>query len=60
MRLVEFRGKSGKADISVPAWAKEVYRVNLLERQEEKLEVKNEKVEISVRPFEILTLLFTR
>lgn len=60
MRLVEFRGKSGKADISVPAWAKEVYRVNLLERQEEKLEVKNEKVEISVRTFEILTLLFTR
>ena len=60
MRLVEYRGESGKAEIFVPAWAKEVYKVNLLERQEDKLEVKSGKTEISVRPFEILTLLFTR
>ena len=60
MRLVEYRGKSGEVQISVPAWVREVYKVNLLERQEEKLDIKNGKVVMPVRPFEISTFLFAR
>ena len=60
MRLVEYRGKNGSVEITVPQWAKTVCRVNLLERQEENIEIKNGKAEITVRSYEILTLRFTR
>lgn len=60
MRLVEYRGKSGKIEIVRPEWATAAYRVNLLERQEKPIDFIDGKAEITVRPFEILTVLFAR
>ena len=39
---------------------KEVYIANMLEKQLEKLEVKNNSVNLKVKPFEIITLKIVR
>ena len=57
-RIVEYRGKSGDAEIKLPDWAKDIFSVNLLERQEEKMTVENGVAKINLRPFEIKTVLF--
>ncbi len=56
LRLVEYRGQEGQAEIILPAWAKEAARVNLLERDAVQLTPEDGKVVVKVRPWEIATV----
>jgi alpha-mannosidase len=56
LRLVEFRGRSGQATISLPGYIRSAAKVNLLERQAESLPMKNGKVQVTFRAWEIATL----
>lgn len=58
LRLFEFRGKSGFAEVTVPARARSASKVNLLERGGEPLAVDRGRVRIPVRAWEIATLRF--
>ncbi len=60
LRLVEYRGKHGKAEITIPEWSRGADIVNMLERKGEALEFKGGRAEINVRPFQIVTVLFKR
>ena len=60
LRLNEYRGRSGIAEITVPDWAETVEKTNLLERNGIMLPVQNGKVTVDIRPFEIATLKFDR
>ncbi|WP_020532920.1 alpha-mannosidase [Flexithrix dorotheae] len=58
VRLYEGAGIDGKATIEVGFEFKEVWLVNLMERDIEKLTLKKGKIELSFGPMEIHTLLF--
>jgi alpha-mannosidase len=56
LRLVEFRGQAGKAEIRLPDRFKNAAKVNLLERAGEILPIANGIVQMTVRAWEIATL----
>ena len=56
LRLHEFRGNGGDAVISVPDSLKSARKVNLLEREGTPLEIRNGRVKLALRPWEIATL----
>jgi alpha-mannosidase len=56
MRLVEYRGKAGQVEVTIPEAFKAVDQVNLLESTESTLPVVMGKVSLNVRPWEITTL----
>ena len=60
LRLAEFRGIGGDAQVSIPSWARSVSQVNLLERQATSPAVLDGLVHLSLRPWEIATLRFER
>jgi len=57
LRLVEYRGKTGQAEIILPAWVKAAAQVNQLERDAVQLTPEDGKVVVSVRPWEIATVM---
>ncbi len=59
LRLVEFRGKGGEAVITLPDWVNGVERTNLLERQGQPIAVINRRVSLSLRPWEVTTLVLS-
>lgn len=59
MRLVEYRGKGGEAEITLPGWVKRVEKTNLLERQGQLIAINSGKVSLALRPWEITTLLLS-
>ncbi|NSW89266.1 MAG: alpha-mannosidase [Firmicutes bacterium] len=60
LRLYESLGKISKTviNLSEKLYECKIYETNLLEEEEKKLNVKNNKVEVIFMPFEIKTLLF--
>ncbi len=56
LRLAEFRGRSGSSVVHLPQGATSVRKVNLLERGGIELPVAAGTVELTVRPWEIITL----
>lgn len=56
LRLAEYRGTGGTATIRLPEGAAAISRVNLLERNGTVLPVQQNSIEISIRPWEIVTL----
>ncbi len=56
LRLHEFRGQGGPVKITLPDIISNITRVNLLERQGTPLELKNNCVQLTTRPWEITTL----
>ena len=57
VRLAEFRGGECRgARVTLPAGARRVERVNLLERAGEPLAIENGAVTLTLRPWEIATL----
>jgi hypothetical protein len=56
LRLVEYRGQGGEAEISLPFAVRQASKVNLLERQAERLEIQRDAVRCYLRPWEIATL----
>jgi alpha-mannosidase len=56
LRLVEYRGQDGQAEIILPDWVKEAARVNLLEREATRLAVKDGKVVVALHAWEIATV----
>jgi alpha-mannosidase len=60
VRLVETEGSSRPAIVAIPDYIKEAYRVNLLEREEKKLDIIDGNVRMDMHPFEIATLRLER
>ena len=56
VRLVEYRGKAGTAEIVMPDGFTGAARVNLMERQDQPLSIENGKIQLTVRPWEITSL----
>jgi alpha-mannosidase len=56
IRLWEYRGRGGDVSVRLPAGVKDVAKVNMLERQAEPLTMRNGRVSLRVRPWEIATL----
>jgi alpha-mannosidase len=56
LRLCEFRGKGGEVEVELPGWVKHVGQVNLLEREDKALSVEDQRVKLTLRPWEITTL----
>ena len=56
VRLLEFRGRTGTAQVTVPATARSVAKVNLLERQARPLAITGGRMKVPVRGWEIATL----
>ncbi len=56
LRLYECEGSRTLANITVPG-AKQIFRTNMLEEAEEELLINDSKIELEMRPFEIVTLL---
>jgi len=56
VRLWEYRGRSGVAEVAVPAKIRAAAKVNLLERQAQPLAIENSRVKVPVRGWEIATL----
>ena len=57
LRLYESRGCAGKTVLSLPESVKRVWSCNLLEEKQEELEIREGKVELGFRSFEIKTVL---
>lgn len=58
LRLNEYRGRDCVAEITVPEWAELVEKVNMLERQGEKLSVSGNSIDLKLHSYEIATLKF--
>ncbi len=58
MRLVEYRGKAGSIQIQMPGVFESVIHTDLNEREVRKITETDGRFEISVKPFEIITLQF--
>jgi alpha-mannosidase len=57
VRLFEFRGRGGEAEVSLPAAVKAVSKANLLEREGRPLKLRKDGVcSLKLRPWEIATL----
>ncbi|HUU58887.1 MAG TPA: glycosyl hydrolase-related protein, partial [Phycisphaerae bacterium] len=56
LRLFEFRGRGGAAELKLPDTARSVQKVNLLERNGQDLEIRSGGVRLPVRAWEIATL----
>jgi alpha-mannosidase len=56
LRLVEFRGIGGPAQVELPPGFQAAELVNLLERHAEPLPIVNQSVQFTLRPWEITTL----
>jgi len=59
LRLVERNGRRGKARVNIGIPFQKAFVTNLLEQQPRVLSVRDGSVELDVRPFQILTLLFS-
>lgn len=60
LRLVEYRGKGGTVTITLPEGFRSVEQVNLMERQPQALAVKDGRVSLELRPWEITSLKLNR
>jgi alpha-mannosidase len=56
LRLAEFRGLGGTAQVRLPAYVRAAARTNLLERQAEALEIEAGSIQLELRAWEIATL----
>jgi alpha-mannosidase len=56
LRLVEFRGQGGPVEVHLPPAARAAAKVNLLERQAEALEIREQVVSMVLKPWEIATI----
>jgi alpha-mannosidase len=56
LRLVEFRGQGGEAQLLLPSVFSAAVKTNLLERQAQPLVIQNGQVHLSLRPWEIATV----
>ena len=57
LRLYESENARTRVTVTLPEGVTEAYTANLLEEKEEKLEIRDGKVSLTVKPFEIVTLL---
>ncbi|MEI6167999.1 MAG: glycosyl hydrolase-related protein [bacterium] len=60
VRLQEQRGQSEEVSLSLPRGFRHAILVNLLERQPKRLAVRQGQVRVTLRPFQIATVLMTR
>ena len=58
-RGYESSGKSHHVQLKVPEWVNIVSKANLLEKMEENLPIKNNKVSFKCAPYEIVTIMFS-
>jgi alpha-mannosidase len=56
LRLVEYRGRGGDVQIRLPFAVRSAAKVNLLERLPEPLEIHDQALRLSLRPWEIATV----
>jgi alpha-mannosidase len=56
IRLWEYRGRGGEIAVRLPDGVKHVAKVNMLERRPQPLTIRNGRVSLRVRPWEIATL----
>jgi alpha-mannosidase len=55
VRIIEYSGKDGEAEIFLPSWVKNVYKTDMPEAKRDILSF-NKTLKIDLRGFEILTL----